>query len=78
MTTITCSGNVEAVLAKLLEAGANAEIDGGNLIVNTRLGRELINDGELVTIEETPGGKVAIVESSRHNNPDANPGGVPA
>lgn len=85
MATITCSGNKEAVLKSLLEAGADAEIDGGNLIVNTRLGRELLGAEDVVEVTDnpragTPGqpAKLVIVESSRANNADANPGGVPA
>lgn len=87
---ITCAGNPETVLKSLLDAGANAEIDGGNLIVNTRLGRELLAAEDVVTIDPNPragrndaGGQpepavLVIVEASRQNNPDATFTGEPA
>lgn len=85
MATITCSGNKEAVLKALLDAGADAEIDEGTLIVNTRLGREVLGPEDVVDVQDNPragsegqAAKLVIVESSRANNPDANPGGVPA
>lgn len=76
IATITCAGNPAAVLKSLQEAGANAEIDEGTLIINTRLGREVLDTNSTVTVEENVTGKVFIVEASRENNPDATTTGV--